>query len=112
MPWKWALNQVIPRIYEDSCREGIEKKIFLTQARRNTTGCFSAVAPMFKLPAQPLKTNIRDQVELFFVATAILWLSLGTHVPLPEEDGWKGEHHPQYPTNLVYTSLLINRGTI
>ena len=72
---KWAFKQLIPQIYEDdSCREGVEKieVIFLTQLRRSTTGYFSAVAPMFKLPAQPLKTNIWDQIELFFMATAIL----------------------------------------
>lgn len=51
-------------------------------------------------------------MELFFVASAIVRLILGTHPPLPEGAGWKGECHPQYPNNRVYISLLINRGEI
>lgn len=46
------------------------------------------------------------------MASAIVWLILGTHPPLPEGAGWKGECHPQYPNNRVYISLLINRGEI
>lgn len=70
-PFRWAILQICE---DNFCREDIEKMevFFLTQLRRSTTGCFSAVAPMFKLPAQPLKTNIWGQTELFFVATAIL----------------------------------------
>jgi len=54
------------------------KMIFLIQLRRSTTDYFSAVAPVLKLPAQSLKTNIWDGIELFFMATAILCLILGT----------------------------------
>lgn len=46
------------------------------------------------------------------MAAPVLSLILGAHVPLPAEAGWKGEYHPQYPNNLVYISLFINRGKI
>lgn len=70
-PFRWAILQICE---DNFCREDIEKMevFFLTRLRRSTTGSFPAAAPMFKLPAQPLKTNIWGQTEPFLVATAIL----------------------------------------
>lgn len=56
-----GFKQVIPQIFKMIPAEKVPKKIemiFLTQLRRRITGYFSASVPMFKLPAQPLKTNI------------------------------------------------------
>lgn len=68
------------------------------------------ISPVFNLLvfAHP-KTNIWEWMELLFTATAIVLLILGTHASLPARAAWRGERHPQYPNNLVYISLLINR---